>query len=88
LAPSIHGKQITTIEGIQKEAKEFASFLVKEGAEQCGYCSPGFIMTVLAMKKELEQPTEEEILHYLTGNLCRCTGYAGQLRAIKKYLEV
>ncbi|MFZ5965754.1 MAG: (2Fe-2S)-binding protein [Bacillota bacterium] len=88
LAPTVNGKAITTIEGIQKEAKDFAEFLVKEGAEQCGFCSPGFIMTVLAMKKELEQPTEEEILHYLAGNLCRCTGYAGQLRAIKKYLEV
>ncbi|SNS41414.1 carbon-monoxide dehydrogenase small subunit [Anaerovirgula multivorans] len=88
LAPTVQGKQITTIEGLQEEAKEFASFLVKEGAEQCGFCSPGFVMTVLAMKRELEKPTEEEIQHYLVGNLCRCTGYAGQLRAIKKYLEV
>lgn len=88
LAPTVQGKQIITIEGLQKEAKEFALFLVKEGAEQCGFCSPGFVMTVLAMKKELEAPTEEEIQDYLVGNLCRCTGYAGQLRAIKKYLEV
>lgn len=81
-------KDITTIEGLEKEASEFAEILVNEGAEQCGFCSPGFIMTVLAMKEELSNPTEEEIIHYLTGNLCRCTGYMGQLRAIKRYLGV
>lgn len=81
-------KNITTIEGLQEEASEFAEILVKEGAEQCGFCSPGFIMTVIAMKRELENPSEEEIKHYLTGNLCRCTGYMGQLRAIKTYMGV
>lgn len=84
----VNGKIVTTIEGVQKEAEEFVRFLTAEGADQCGYCSPGFIMNVLAMKKELEHPTEEEIKHYLAGNLCRCTGYVGQLRAIKKYLGV
>ncbi|WP_099191246.1 (2Fe-2S)-binding protein [Tepidibacter mesophilus] len=88
LSASINKKRITTIEGVQEEAREFAEFLVNEGAEQCGFCSPGFIMTVLAMKRELKNPTEEDIVHYLTGNLCRCTGYVGQLRAIKKYMGV
>lgn len=83
-----NGKHITTIEGVQEEAAIFAKILVAEGAEQCGFCSPGFIMTVLAMKNELSNPTDDEIIHYLTGNLCRCTGYLGQLRAIKKYLGV
>lgn len=83
-----HGKKITTIEGLPKEAEEFAQILSAEGAEQCGFCSPGFIMSVLAMKNELVNPTEEEIIHYLTGNLCRCTGYMGQLRAIKTFLGV
>jgi len=82
------GKQITTIEGVQAEAEKFAGILAAEGAEQCGFCSPGFIMTVLAMKKELQNPTDEEIKHYLTGNLCRCTGYMGQMRAVKTYMEV
>jgi aerobic carbon-monoxide dehydrogenase small subunit len=82
------GKEITTMEGLKGEAEEFAKVLVDEGAEQCGFCSPGFIMTVLAMKKELVNPNDDEIIHYLTGNLCRCTGYLGQLRAIKKYLGV
>ena len=88
LAARINGKKVVTMEGMQREAQEFGSFLANEGAEQCGFCSPGFIMTVLAMKKELENPTEEEIIHYLTGNLCRCTGYMGQLRAIKTYMGV
>ncbi|ABO51279.1 (2Fe-2S)-binding domain protein [Desulforamulus reducens MI-1] len=88
LAYRVSGKRVTTIEGVQGEAEEFAQMLVAEGAEQCGFCSPGFILTVLAMKHELKNPTEEQIIHYLTGNLCRCTGYMGQLRAIKKYLGV
>ena len=56
-------------------------------AEQCGFCSPGFVMNVIAMKKELHNPSEEDIKYYLAGNLCRCTGYMSQLRAIKKYLN-
>ena len=83
-----HGKKVTTIEGVAKEAEEFAKILTAEGAEQCGFCSPGFVMNVLAMKRELSKPTEDEIIHYLTGNLCRCTGYMGQLRAVKTYLGV
>ena len=76
-----------TLECLQEEAEEFGRFLAGEGAEQCGFCSPGFIMNVLAMEKELTDPTEEEIREYLAGNLCRCTGYMGQLRAIRKYLH-
>ncbi|EGW38585.1 2Fe-2S iron-sulfur cluster-binding protein [Desulfosporosinus sp. OT] len=88
LSLRVHGKKITTIEGVPKEAEEFARILTAEGAEQCGFCSPGFIMNVLAMKNELVNPSENEIIHYLTGNLCRCTGYMGQLRAVKTYLGV
>lgn len=84
----VHGKTVTTIEGVKPAAEEFARVLAAEGAEQCGFCSPGFIMTVLALKNELSNPSEEEIIHYLTGNLCRCTGYMGQLRAVKQYLGV
>lgn len=87
LAVRADGKEVTTLEGVSKEAKEFGAFLAKEGAEQCGFCSPGFIMNVLAMEKELENPSEAEIKEYLEGNLCRCTGYMGQLRAVKQYLE-
>lgn len=87
LAARVNGKQVMTLEGMQEEAKTFGTFLANEGAEQCGFCSPGFIMNVLAMEKELVKPTEEEIKEYLAGNLCRCTGYMGQLRAIHKYLN-
>jgi carbon-monoxide dehydrogenase small subunit len=87
LAVRANGKHITTIEGIEEEAKAFASFLAGEGADQCGYCAPGFMMTVIAMKKQLVSPSEEEVAHYLNGNLCRCTGYKGQMRAIMNYLQ-
>ena len=88
LAESIEGQEITTLEGVQKEAEEFGRFLAEEGAEQCGFCSPGFIMNVLAMIRELSNPTLEEMKEYLAGNLCRCTGYMGQMRAIQKYMEM
>lgn len=88
LAIRTNNCHVTTIEGLQEEAKEFGGFLADEGAEQCGFCSPGFIMSVLSMVKELNNPKEDEIKKYLEGNLCRCTGYMGQLRAIKKYLNL
>lgn len=87
LAARVDGHSVITLEMLQEEAEEFGRFLAQEGAEQCGFCSPGFIMNVLAMEKELKDPTEEEIKEYLTGNLCRCSGYMGQLRAVKKYLD-
>lgn len=86
LTAKANGKHVTTLEGLKEEAEEFGAFMADEGAEQCGFCSPGFVMNVIAMKKELKDPTEEEIKSYLAGNLCRCTGYMSQLRAIKKYL--
>lgn len=82
------GHEVTTLEGLQEEAKEFAELLVAEGADQCGFCSPGFVMLVLAMKKELENPSEEAIRSYLNGNLCRCSGYYGRLRAVRAYMGV
>ena len=87
LAAGVDGHEVTTMEGVEEEAAEFGEFLAAEGAEQCGFCSPGFIMNVLAMMRELENPNIEEIKEYLAGNLCRCTGYMGQLRAIQKYME-
>lgn len=86
-AARVDGKKIFTMEGLQAEAKEFGEFLADEAAEQCGFCSPGIIMSVIAMSKELKNPTDEEVADYLSGNLCRCTGYMGQKRAIRKFLE-
>ena len=87
LAARIDGKKIVTLEGLQKEAEEFGDFLANEGAEQCGFCNPGFIMNVIAMLRELEEPDEEQIKEYLAGNLCRCSGYEGQLRGIHAFME-
>ena len=86
LAARADGRHVKTLEGLQKEAEEFGRFLAAEGGEQCGFCSPGLIMNVLAMERELKNPAEEEIKEYLAGNLCRCSGYMSQLRAIRKYL--
>lgn len=88
LAVRANGRSVTTLEGLEEEAKEFGMFLAREGGEQCGFCNPGFIMNVLAMERELDDPTEEEILEYLSGNLCRCTGYVSHLRAIRKWLQM
>ena len=82
------GHKITTLEGVQEEAAEFSDYLANEGADQCGYCSPGLIMNVLALKREIPNPTMEQIKEYLSGNLCRCTGYQGQYRALAKYFGV
>ena len=87
LAVRADGKKVVTLEGMQEEAKEFGGYLADEGAEQCGFCNPGFIMNVFAMVKELENPTEEQINEYLAGNLCRCSGFMGQTRSILKFLE-
>ena len=87
LAARIEGKKIVTLEGMQREAQEFGSFLANEGAEQCGFCNPGFIMTVFAMLAEIKDPTEEQIKEYLAGNLCRCSGFVSQTKSILKFLK-
>lgn len=88
LAAKVEGRHITTVEGVPEKARQIASYLTAEGVDQCGYCSPGFVLTVIGMERELDSFTEENIKHYLMANLCRCTGYVGQLRAIKNYLGV
>ena len=87
LAARADGKKIVTLEGMQREAQEFGSFLANEGAEQCGFCNPGFIMNVFAMLNELKEPTEEQIKEYLAGNLCRCSGFVSQTTSILKFLK-
>lgn len=87
LAARCDGHRITTLEGLEEESKAFADCMAKQGAEQCGFCSPGLMMQVLAMKKEKQDWDLEEIKYWLSGNLCRCTGYMGQMRAIQAYLK-
>lgn len=81
------GKTVTTLEGVRPEAEELMAALAEEGADQCGFCSPGFLMGAIAMLRELSNPSEEEIRRYLSGNLCRCTGYMSQARALRKLYE-
>ena len=80
------GHRVTTMEGLQKEAAEFGAFIADQGAEQCGFCNPGMIMNALALFRENPEPSEEEIKEYLAGNLCRCSGYEGQLRGIQNFI--
>lgn len=83
-----NGQSILTVEGIQEEAREIAEFITAEGVEQCGFCSPGHVMAIHALRQAIKNPTLKDIKHYLAGNMCRCSGYEGQHRAIKKLLEV
>ena len=87
LAARADGHAVTTLEGLQKEAEEFGAFIADQGAEQCGFCNPGMIMNAIALFRENPDPTDEEMKEYLAGNLCRCSGYEGQLRGMKAFLE-
>ena len=81
------GHTIETLEGLKEETEEFGAFIADQGAEQCGFCNPGFMMNALALFRENPEPDVDEIKEYLAGNLCRCSGFVGQTRSIKKYLE-
>ncbi len=87
LAARADGHKITTLEGLQEEAAEFVGFIADQGAEQCGFCNPGFVMNTIALLRENPEPTDDEIRQWLAGNLCRCSGYEGQLRGIRAYLD-
>lgn len=87
LAARADGHRVTTLEGLQAEAEEFGAFLADQGAEQCGFCNPGMIMNAIALFRENPEPTESEIKEFLAGNLCRCSGYEGQMRAILNFME-
>ena len=87
LAVRADGHEICTLEGLQKEASDFVGFIADQGADQCGFCNPGFVMNTIALLRENPDPTDEEIRAFLAGNLCRCSGYDGQLRGIRNYLN-
>ena len=86
LAARAAGRQVQTLEGLQEEASDFVGFIADQGAEQCGFCNPGFVMNTIALLRENPDPTDDEIRAYLAGNLCRCSGYEGQLRGFRAYL--
>lgn len=87
LAVRADGQEIYTLEGLQDEARGFAEFIADQGADQCGFCNPGLVMNTIALLRENSDPTDDEIKAFLAGNLCRCSGYDGQLRGIRAYLD-
>ena len=87
LAARAAGHAVTTLEGLQEEAAEFVGFIADQGADQCGFCNPGMVMNTIALLRENPDPTDDDIRAYLVGNLCRCSGYEGQLRGIRNYLD-
>ena len=87
LAVRADGHEIHTLEGLQAEAADFMGFIADQGADQCGFCNPGFVMNTIALLRENPDPSDDEIRAFLAGNLCRCSGYDGQLRGIRNYLN-
>ncbi len=87
LAARADGHTVQTLEGLQEEAADFVAFIADQGAEQCGFCNPGFVMNTIALLRESPNPTDDDIRAFLAGNLCRCSGYEGQLRGIRAYLD-
>ena len=87
LAIRADGHEIYTLEGLREEASDFVGFIADQGADQCGFCNPGFVMNTIALLRENPDPTDDQIRAFLAGNLCRCSGYDGQLRGIRNYLN-
>jgi len=85
LAVSVAGRHITTIEGLSAHGEHpLQQAFLEEGAVQCGYCTPGMILSSKALLDRTPDPSTEENRHALRGNFCRCTGYVAILRAVKR----
>jgi len=85
LAVDAEGRNVETIEGLGEydSLNPIQEAYLEEGAVQCGFCTPGFVMSTKALLSEKSQPTETEIREYLKGNMCRCTGYVNIVRAVQ-----
>ncbi|MBN1314574.1 MAG: (2Fe-2S)-binding protein [Anaerolineales bacterium] len=86
LAVQADGREVKTVEGLagEKALHPIQEIFIQEWALQCGYCTPGVLMSSIALLEENPDPTEKEIREAISGNLCRCTGYESIVRAIKK----
>ena len=89
LACQVDGRSVTTIEGLSRDGNPtpLQKSFVEEGAVQCGFCTPGMILSATALLKENPSPSEAEIRTAVSGNLCRCTGYTKIIKAIQKVSE-
>ena len=85
LAADADGRDVLTIEGVASDGEldPVQCAFVEHGALQCGFCTPGFVLAVKALLSLNAAPSEEEIRHFLRGNICRCTGYIKILEAVK-----
>ncbi len=84
LAPQVEGRSVTTIEGLEEDSimVELRGDFMENGAVQCGFCTPGMLLSGYALLKENPKPTKEEVQVAIEGNICRCTGYVKILEAI------
>ena len=84
LACDVDGREVTTIEGLARDGEldPVQQAFVEHGAMQCGFCTPGMVLAVKSLLAENPAPSEDEVRHYLRGNLCRCTGYVKIIEAV------
>lgn len=88
-APQVEGRDVLTIEGLAEgnHLHPLQAAFVEHGAVQCGFCTPGFVLSTYALLRSNSSPTDEEILTALEGNLCRCTGYGKIVAAVRSAAE-
>jgi len=89
LAVQAHGRELTTVEGLAADGEPSAlqAALLEAGGVQCGFCTPGMLMSATALLEQNPSPTREEIVVGLGGNLCRCTGYGRIIEAVQRAAE-
>ncbi|PGT84834.1 MULTISPECIES: (2Fe-2S)-binding protein [Bacillaceae] len=89
MAYQIHLSTIETIEHVSHQSLHpIQQAFLEEGGLQCGYCTPGMIIALKDLLEQNQQPTDEDVFEHLSGNLCRCTGYTGIIRAVQRYREM